>query len=342
MRSSHRGRDPLSAVHPTLRSGLSLPVRIISGRKLTLGWVRCLHVVGRVLQLVAGIGTPSQRVKGGAGQPDVRIWLIDRRVRRTSVPTPAVLHIHGGGYVSGVPAMMFGPLRTLSAELGCLVVCVDYRLAPWTRFPGALEDNHAALGWLHANAHGLGVDPARIAVMGDSAGGGHAAALAIAARDRGLYPIAFQVLIYPMLDDRTGSVRPPSSPDMGAQMWTAPSNVFGWTSLLGMPAGFSSPPPGAVPARVDDLRGLPPAWIGVGTLDLFHDEDLAYAQRLEAAGVPVTLEVTTGAYHGFEILVPEAPLAKAFTGSWKTALRRAFHSTDRIPAASAANDGDKQ
>ena len=320
-----RHDDPLAAVHPSLRAGLSLPVRWLAGRKLTRRWVDFLYWVGRAVQGVAGIGTPSRWVESGkAGEPGIKVWIIDRRDRRAKVPTPAVLHIHGGGFVSGVPAMMFGLLRRLSAELDCLVVSVDYRLAPWTRYPGALEDNHAALGWLHANAARLHVDPARIAVMGDSAGGGHAAALAIAARDRGEFAPAFQLLIYPMLDDRTGSVRQPSSPLMGAQMWTAVHNVFGWTSLLGMPAGCEAPPRGAVPARVEDLSGLPPTWIGVGSLDLFHDEDLAYAERLKAAGVAVTFHLTEGAYHGFDGLVPEAPLAVAFTESWMSALRRAF------------------
>jgi len=337
MTSSQPRGDPLAAVDPSLRRGLSVFVRLMAGRKLTLNWVHFLYGIGRIIQLLAGIGTPSRRIKGKAGEPDVRIWIIDRRARKTTEPTPAVLHIHGGGYISGVPALMFGPMRTLSSQLDCLVVSVDYRLAPWTPFPGALEDNHAALGWLHANAESLSIDPARIAVMGDSAGGGHAAMLAIAARDRGQYPLAFQVLVYPMLDDRTGTIRQPSSPDMGALMWTASANMFGWTSLLGMPAGFASPPYGAVPARVDDLAGLPPAWIGVGSLDLFHDEDIAYARRLKAAGVPVTLELVPGAYHAFDMLVPEAPLSRTFTASWTSALRQAFQAKARVAGQGARN-----
>ena len=317
--------DPLADVHPSLRPGLGRTVRWLGGRTLTRRWVGGLYWVGRAIQGLAGIGTPSHRVKGAVGQPDVKVWVIDRRPGKTASPTPAVLHIHGGGYVSGVPALMFNVLRRLSSELDCLVISVDYRLAPWTRFPGALEDNHAALGWLHANAQRLDIDPTRIAVMGESAGGGHAAALAIAARDRGQHALAYQVLIYPILDDRTGSTRA-TSPKMGAHVWTAASNVFGWTSLMGMPAGSPSAPYGAVPARVDDLAGLPPAWIGVGSLDLFHDEDVAYAGRLKAAGVPVILEVAEGAYHSFDTLVSDAPLALAFTESWMSALRRAFHS----------------
>ncbi len=228
-------------------------------------------------------------------------------------------------------AYMFSVLKQLSAELNCLVVSVDYRLAPETPFPGSLEDNYAALAWLHANAKDLNVDRSRIAVMGESAGGGHAAALAIAARDRGACALACQVLIYPMLDDRTGSsaAHMPASPAVGAFIWTAASNVLGWSSLLGMPAGSASPPHGSVPSRVADLRGLPPAWIGVGTLDLFHDEDVAYAARLKAAGVATTLELVPGAYHGFDILAKQAPLAKAFAASWLRALRTAFQPAAR-------------
>src|SRR5207302_7809118 len=145
----------------------------------------------------------------------------------------------------------------------------------------------------------LGVDRSRIAVMGESAGGGHAAMLAIAARDRGEIPLAYQALIYPMLDDRTGSSRK-TPPYQGAVIWTPQKNRFGWSSLLGAPAGSAQAPYGAVPARVENLRGLPPAYIGVGSIDLFIDEDVEYARRLIDAGVLVTLNVVPGGFHGFD------------------------------------------
>jgi acetyl esterase/lipase len=324
MTSRPADRDLLAAVHPALRSGLNPLLRLMSRRKLTRKSVLSRRWIDRLVERIGARGVPSRLIERTDGSPELRIWVIDHRTRKTTTPTPAVLHLHGGGYVGSSAAFMFGTLKKLSAELDCLVVSVDYRLAPETPFPGSLEDNYAALGWLHANATSLGIDPARIAVMGESAGGGHAAALAIAARDRGAYPLAFQVLIYPMLDDRTGSVRMPSSPAVGAFIWTASSNVLGWTCLLGVAAGGESPPPGSVPARVGDLRGLPPAWIGVGTLDLFHDEDIAYARRLQAAGVPTTLELVPGAYHGFDILMKTAPPSKAFTESWMSTLRNAF------------------
>ncbi len=323
--------DPLAAVDPSLRSGLGLLVRLLSRRRLTIESVLARRWIERLVERVAGRGIPVRRIPRHDGSPDVRVWLVDQRAAQATVrPTAAVLHLHGGGYIGSSQSAMFGVLKKLSAELDVLVVSVDYRLAPETPFPGSLEDNYAALAWLHANAASLNVDAARIAVMGESAGGGHAAALAIAARDRGEYTLACQVLIYPMLDDRTGSVvQMPARSAVGAFIWTADSNVLGWSSLLGMPAGSASPPKGSVPSRVDDLRGLPSAWIGVGSLDLFHDEDVAYAARLKAAGVPTTLEVVPGGYHGFDILVKKAPLSIAFTQSWMSALRSAFQARAR-------------
>jgi len=326
MTTSPSELDPLAAVHPSLRAGLGPLVRFMSRRKVTIASVLSRRWLDRLIERVAGRGVPVRMIPRQDGSPDVRIWLVDGRTGTGGKPTPAVLHIHGGGYIGSSMAYMFSVMKQLSAELDCLVVSVDYRLAPETKFPGSLEDNYAALAWLHANATALNVDVRRIAVMGESAGGGHAAALAIAARDRGQFALAAQVLIYPMLDDRTGSsaAHMPSSSAVGAFIWTASSNVLGWASLLGMPAGSAAPPHGAVPSRVADLRGLPPAWIGVGTLDLFHDEDIAYAARLKTAGVPTTLEVVEGAYHGFDILVKKAPVSKAFAESWKAALRSAF------------------
>jgi acetyl esterase/lipase len=342
MNPRRTAHDPLAAVHPELRPGLGWLVRHLSRQKLTARRVLRRRWLERVVTRIGGRGTPFRSIEGRAGAPAIRLWVIDHRSRAATRPTPAVLHMHGGGYIGSSLAYLFKPLRELSAELDCLVVSVEYRLAPETPFPGSLEDNYAALAWLHANAAALGIDPARIAVLGESAGGGHAAALAIAARDRGDCPLAFQVLIYPMLDDRTGSTRQPALPDAGAFMWTAASNVLGWSCLLGAPAGAASPPHGSVPARVEDLSGLAPAWIGVGALDLFLDEDVAYAQRLRAAGVPAQLEQVDGAYHGFDLLVRDAPSSMRFTESWKSALRRAFHSREPTPAAHAGHHGDKQ
>jgi acetyl esterase/lipase len=214
-------------------------------------------------------------------------------------------------------------LQGIATDCHCVVVSVDYRLAPETRYPGSLEDNYAALKWVHAHAEELGIDRSKIAVGGESAGGGHAASLAIHARDRNEVPIVFQLLIYPQLDDRTGSTRP-APPAIGHFMWTASNNRFAWSSLLGVPAGSSKVPVAAVPARVASVGGLPPAWIGVGAIDLFAEEDMEYARRLVHAGVATELLVVRGAYHGFDLLAPDAEASKQFSASWKSALRKAF------------------
>jgi acetyl esterase/lipase len=214
-------------------------------------------------------------------------------------------------------------LQRIALDHDCVIVTVDYRLAPETPFPGSLEDNYAALKWLHRSADSLGVDASRIVVMGESAGGGHAAMLAIAARDRGEAPIAFQLLIYPMLDDRTGSSRR-VPPYVGAYVWLPAENRFAWSCLLGMPAGSGMVPIGAVPARVENLVGLPPTFVGVGSIDLFVDEDIHYARRLITSGVPTELCVVSGAYHGFDVIAPEAARSKDFVVTWSAALARAF------------------
>lgn len=268
---------------------------------------------------------PSQRrIPGPKGAPEIPIFIFDPAPGNKN--RPALLHIHGGGYVAGSANQFPATLQKTAEDCGCLVVSVEYRLAPETHFPGSLEDNYAALSWLYANADDLGVDRKRIAIGGLSAGGGHTAALAIAARDRKEIPVAFQLLIYPMLDDRTGSTRP-VPPHIGTFIWTPEKNVFGWTSLLGKPAGSTDVPSGAVPARVANLEGLPPAFIGVGSLDLFVEEDIEYAKRLTAAGVPTELLLVPGAYHAFDLLVPDAAVSKRFTGYWTEALRRAFSQT---------------
>ncbi len=210
-----------------------------------------------------------------------------------------ILHLHGGGMVMGSPDAWLSLLRQEAFQLDCVIVSVDYRLAPEAVFPAAIEDCYSALCWMAEEAAALGVDPARIGVAGESAGGGLAAALALMARDRSGPPLAFQNLLYPMLDDRTGSVGD-SNPVTGQFMWKREDNRFGWASLLGTSPGSSNVSPYAAPARADNLAGLPPAFIAVGSLDLFVDEDVAYAMRLLRAGVPVELTVHPGAVHGFD------------------------------------------
>lgn len=263
----------------------------------------------------------ERHIPGPAGAPDLRLVIFDPAPGTKG--RPVLMHIHGGGYVMGVAAQFAPVLQTIAQKCGCVVISVDYRLAPETHFPGSLEDNYAALRWIYKNADELGVDRKRIAIGGESAGGSHSAQLAIAARDCREIPILFQLLIYPALDDRTGSTRqvPPSE---GQFIWNAGSNRFAWTSYLGVPAGSAKVPAGAVPARIENLAGLPPAFIGVGALDLFVDEDIEYARRLINAGVATELLVVPGAFHGFDVFVPDAGVSKRFTEAYMAALRRAF------------------
>jgi acetyl esterase/lipase len=262
----------------------------------------------------------ERHIPGLPGAPEVRLWVVDPAPAEKS--KPVLLHMHGGGFMMPDPWLL-PRLQGIATDCHCVVVSVDYRLAPETRYPGSLEDNYAALKWVHAHAAELGIDRSRIAVGGESAGGGHAASLAIHARDRNEVPIVFQLLIYPGLDDRTGSTRP-APPAVGHFMWNASANRLAWSSLLGVPAGSSRVPAAAVPARVAAVAGLPPAWIGVGALDLFVEEDMEYARRLVHAGVATELLVVRGAFHGFDLVVPDAEASKQFSASWKSALRKAF------------------
>lgn len=312
--------DPYSHVDPELVPALKeIPKFVVSGT--TLMDMRKNPMPSQPALPPPAPQLVEKRIPGPAGAPEVRLFIVDPEPGGKG--RPAYFHIHGGGYVLGVAGSDPGTLQRVAQNCKCVVVSVDYRLAPETPFPGSLEDNYAGLQWLYKNAESLGVDRNRIAIGGESAGGGHAAMLAIAARDRKEIPIVLQVLIYPMVDDRTGSSRK-VPPHIGEFIWVADSNVFGWTSLLGVPTGSAKVPAGAVPARLENLAGLAPAWIGTGAIDLFVDEDIEYARRLIDAGVPTQVDVVPGAYHGFDAIAPKASASIRFTESWMGALRRAF------------------
>jgi triacylglycerol lipase len=238
-----------------------------------------------------------EHIAGPEAAPRVEVLVYGPRGASGTLPT--ILHIHGGGYVTGDARGMEAAHRRMVAKLNCRIVSVNYRLAPETPYPGAVEDCYAALAWCCDNAADLGIDAARLGVMGESAGGGLAAALALLARDRGRYPLAFQHLIYPMIDDRT-CVHPEPHPYVGEYIWTPAANVFGWTSLLGHAPGGEGVSPYAAAARAESLAGLPPTFIATGALDLFLEENLDYARRLTRAGVPLELHVYPGAFHGFQ------------------------------------------
>lgn len=236
----------------------------------------------------------------------------------------AVLWIHGGGHIFGRADGDHELCSWFARELRLPVVSVDYRLAPGHPFPADLDDCFAALRWLQDQAAELGVDPERIAVAGASAGGGLAAALVQRAYDAG-HPVAFQGLVYPMLDDRTVLVR--DHGNRGRFGWTANSNRIGWQAYLGHPIDEGEERAYAVPARRTDLSGLPPAWIGVGDLDLFLPEDVEYADRLRAAGVACQLDIEPGMYHAADVYRPDAAAMQVFRGKLLDALRRALRIT---------------
>lgn len=253
-------------------------------------------------------------VPGAPGDPEVRVLHYTPPGKPAGL-RPAVLEIHGGGYVIGIADMSDVTNRAMALSLDCVVVSVDYRLAPETPWPGSLNDNYAALCWLAGQAGELGIDPARVAIAGGSAGGGHAAALALHARnkakiDKNAPAICFQLIDYPMLDDRT-CIDPEPHPYAGEFVWTPEHNHFGWKSLLGREPGGADVHETAAPARAADLSGLPPAFISIGALDLFLDESLEYTRRLARAGVPVELHVIPGGYHGFGMAAdaPQSVLA---------------------------------
>lgn len=290
-------------VHPELqRFARIAPRRLVVPRTLALirtgvAWRE------RLSKPVAGVEAIT--LDSGAG---VRLF----QPTGSAETTPALLWIHGGGYVIGTAQQDDRLCRGFSRRLGITVASVEYRLAPEHPYPAPLEDCYSVLTWLA----GLpSVDRYRIAIGGASAGGGLAAALALLARDRAELSPAFQLLTYPMLDDRSSA----TAPRPHYRLWDNRSNRFGWTAYLG-----DADPQVAVPGRRDDLSGLPPAWIGVGTHDLFHDEDLAYAERLQAAGVPCQVQTIPGAFHGFDLVLPKAQVSRRFFDSQCDSLRAAL------------------
>ena len=230
-------------------------------------------------------------------------------------PRPAVLWMHGGGLLFGAAKQESAFCLQMKERLGVTVASVEYRPGPNSPYPAALNDCMAALAWL---AEQPDVDPQRIIVGGNSAGAGLAAAVCLRALREGLISPAFQLLVYPMLDDRTTGEG--MDPDL-FRIWDPASNALGWSTYL---RGLDEVPDLAAPARCSDLSGLPPTWIGVGDRDLFHDEDVAYAARLTEAGVPCTLEVVPGAFHGFDAVASQAAVSRSFRESQLVAVSEAL------------------
>jgi len=252
--------------------------------------------------------------------PDLRVRIY--RPRRHPDPLGGVLLIHGGGMVMGSIDGEDLNATEIADGTPAIVVSVDYRLAPEHPYPAAVQDCYAALTWLAAHAAELGVDPERIALYGQSAGGGLAAATALMARDRGGPAPALQVLVYPMLDDRSDT--PSSHEVLDVGIWDRAQNLEAWRAYLGPLRGGDAIPAYAAPARAGDLSGLAPAYVDVGEVDLFRDEDIAYAHRLMLAGVPCELHVYPGAIHATQTYAPDSALAALTVGYRRAALATAL------------------
>lgn len=301
---------PASPIHPELRG-----IRLIPRVSLTPTLVRLINR-GRPRPAPLGDGVVAREV-AISETASVRLLTPEH----PTGPLPVLVWMHGGGHLIGSPEQDDRLNARFVRELGIAVAAVRYRRGIEAPAPASVNDGHDVLVALTTRADELGLDASRIAVGGASAGGGVAAAMALAAHDRGEVAVAFQLLVYPMLDDRT--VTRTDLDTRHARVWMPKSNRYGWATYLNAEPGSADVSPYAAPARRVDLSGLPPAWIGVGDLDLFHDEDVDYARRLTEAGVACELEVVPGAFHGFDATHARSRVSQRFGASQVAALRGA-------------------
>ncbi|MFF5493789.1 alpha/beta hydrolase [Streptomyces aquilus] len=262
----------------------------------------------------------DRKVPGPEGAPDISLLICRPTAPPASGPRPVIYHVHGGGMVIGNNRAGVDVPLAWAKELDAVVVSVEYRLAPEHPHPAPVEDGYAGLVWTAEHAAELGADPERIVIAGASAGGGLSAALALLARDRKGPRMIGQVLMCPMLDDRNDT---PSVHQMaGVGVWDRTANETGWTALLGEARGGPDVPAYAAPARAEDLSGLPPAFLDVGSAETFRDEVVAYASRIWQAGGVAELHVWPGGFHGFDGFAPQAALSQAARAAQLRWLRR--------------------
>lgn len=305
-------------VHPSLET-MTSPEMAFETNAETLQAMRDQRSQAIGLEFVQDLPVSSETVFTTLNDGHELKLVIYQPAARSAELLPVVYHMHGGGMVMGTPEMMEVRNKLLVNKLGIAVVSVDYRLAPEHAHPIPVEDCYAGYQWTVANAQARGFDASRIVSMGESAGGGLAAALSLLLRDRGDRSLLGQYLIYPMLDDRTASTVEPAPP-VGEFIWTRASNRFGWGALLGQAPGGEGVSPYAAPARAADVSGLPTTFMYTGALDLFMEEDLEYAKRLMCAGVPTELHVYQGAIHAFEMLLT-GPIAEQASTDIQRSLR---------------------
>ena len=309
-------------IHPDLKeSFLAMPAEAPCTRENLEERRRSMERMGSAAAACGSeaVRMAERRIPGAKGDPDVRVKIYEPKARGKILP--GLLFIHGGGFIGGSADSMDAKCRVMSEEIDCVIVNVEYRLAPEHPYPAAPEDCYAALEWFFGRAGELGVDPSRIGVYGGSAGGGLAIALTLLARDRKGPPIRFQMANYPMIDDR--SVTAYCNEITDERVWNKAQTQFGWACYLGENPGEISPY--AAPARAKDLSGLPPAYSCVGELDPFRDETIAYVSRLAQAGVPVEFHLYPGCFHGFQGIVPYAEVSKRSLREQFDVLKRALH-----------------
>jgi acetyl esterase/lipase len=308
----------INLIHPELQKATSsfpkLPVRSSFGRAFTRAILPLLPMLLPQPKLPAGI--KIETIKSPSGRA-LRVYSPEGTKTRAGM-----LYLHGGGMMIGFPAMDDALLANTASELDIVIVSPDYRLAPEHPYPAPLDDCHEAWQWLLENASQRGIDTKRIAIGGESAGGGLAAGLVLRIHDEGgQRPIA-QWLFCPMLDDRTAMDR--SLDAVNHFVWDNKSNLTGWKSYLGTLFGSDQVPAYAAPGRRNDFNSLPKAWIGVGDVELFYEEDKKYAERLTAAGVACEIDVVAGGPHAFEGLAANAQVSKDYISRAKSWLRSAL------------------
>jgi acetyl esterase/lipase len=304
-------------IHPELQRFAKMMPRMTFNSKNLRLW-RFLYRFNKARRNPEDVHIDNIDIPSRDGPKSIRLRVYRRKELAT--PAPVLIWLHGGGYILGKPEQDDSTCIQYVREAGIVVVSVDYRCAPEQSFPKALQDSADTLKWAHTKGAQLGMDASRIAVGGASAGGGLAAALVQFAQHHHETQPVLQLLVYPMLDDRT-CLRPDLA-ERDYLVWNCKSNRFGWEAYLGIPCGAENPPPFSVPARTEDLRGLPPAWIGVGSLDLFHDESVAYGQRLRDGGVACEIVVVPGAFHGFDLAGSGARVVRDFRRSQIAFMKR--------------------
>lgn len=306
----HGCEDPAVPAPPPFDPELELSLPVPSLAEIGLDAARRLALMADDVALSRDGGFEVSHVvaPGRPGDPDITLLVCLPQGRHTNSAVPGVYHVHGGGLVTGNRTSGLEEVLGWAERFGMAVVSVEYRLAPEAPHPSPVDDCYAGFEWTVRHAGELGIDPARIVVIGGSAGGGLAAAMLLMARDRGGPRAAGQVLLGPMLDDRNNTV---SARQMTGSVWDWRDNAIGWEALLGAQAGTDLVSPYAAPARATDLSGLPPTFIEAGSAETFRDEAVAYASGIWQSGGVCELHVWPGGFHSFRALAPLAALSRA-------------------------------